>query len=75
MPHHRKVPLWPVAVAPARASEIIGVHRKVIARATADGSLRVYEHGKARRILVCDLVDWVKSTWRLVGSRYAPPAE
>lgn len=70
----RITPLFPIAVAPVRLSECIGVHRKVIDRAVNAGELRIYEKGKARRILVEEAVQWIKTTWKIKGGRPIPPS-
>lgn len=75
MARKRVVPLFPVAVAPSRLADCLDVHRKVIYAAIAAGHLRVFEHGKARRILVQDAVAWITNHWQLKGTRHVSPHE
>jgi excisionase family DNA binding protein len=64
----RKNALYPVAIAPSRAAECLGLHRSKIDAAVRAGDLRVYTLGLARRILVCDLIEWVRS-WKIAQGR------
>jgi excisionase family DNA binding protein len=73
MARHRVTPLFPIAVSVMRLAESIGVHRKHIDRAVADGELRVYQRGQSRRILVEDAVHWIKTTWKIKGGRHVAP--
>jgi hypothetical protein len=45
MPRKRVVPLWPIALAPARLSDCLGLHRKYVEAAIREGYLPVYAHG------------------------------
>lgn len=69
MPRERVTPLWPIALAPARLADVLQVHRSVIDRAIAAGDLTVFQHGSARRILIADVVLWIKTTWKLPKQR------
>lgn len=60
----RRNALFPVAISPARAAEALDVHRKMITAAIKSGELPVYCHGLKRRILIEDLVAWIRHTWR-----------
>jgi hypothetical protein len=60
----RVTPLFPIAVSVSRAAECLGVDRAVIDEAVRMGHLIVYQRGLKRRILVEDLVRWVRTTWR-----------
>jgi hypothetical protein len=73
MPRARVTPLFPVAVAPARAAECLGVRRAAIDEAIRAGELIVYQKGLKRRVLVEDLVAWVRNTWK--GRSHAHPTE
>lgn len=64
MPRARKRPLFPVALSPAAAADALGVSPKKIREAINSGALSAYDAGGNRvRILVCDLVEYVRSWW------------
>jgi hypothetical protein len=73
MPCARKTPLFPVALSPNRSAEVLGIRADQIQEAIRVGDLIVYQKGLKRRVLVEDLVAWVRNTWE--GSRHAPPTK
>jgi excisionase family DNA binding protein len=72
MARKRITPLFPIGISVARAAECLEVHRAKIDAAIKAGELRLYQHGVARRILVADLVEWVRTTWKIKGGRHVP---
>jgi hypothetical protein len=65
MPRRRVTPLFPIAISPSRLADVLEVSRDVIGAAITAGHLRVYQHGLARRILIEDVVMWIKTTWTI----------
>ena len=62
MPRAR--PIFPVALSIQSASDALDIPRRVVAEAVTLGDLAAYSGpGKRIRILVPDLVAWVKSSW------------
>ena len=69
MARQRAFRLFPLALSPQGVSDALGIHRGKIDAAIHAGELAVYQHGAQRRILVCDVVDWIRDlkntgTWR-----------
>jgi excisionase family DNA binding protein len=62
MPRTSKTPLFPVAISPARAGEVLGVRLEKVHDAIREGALPCYQLGAKRRVLIADLVEWVR-TW------------
>jgi hypothetical protein len=60
----REFLLFPVAMSPAACAEALQIHRRKIDRAIRFEGLPVYQNGSERRVLVQDLVDWVRRTWK-----------
>ncbi len=70
MARRRVTPLFPVACSPQRIADCLDVDRRVIDRAVSEGHLTVYQHGLARRILIQDVVHWIKTQWKITGARH-----
>ena len=66
MPRERRTALFPVAVSPARAAESLGIHPREIGEAIKSGELACYVKGIRRRVLIADLTEWVRNTWKEV---------
>ena len=73
MSYIRATPIMPLAVSVLRAAAMLDVRRQVIDEAVKLGHLRVYQHGNARRILIEDIVEWIKNEWRGTRARPVPP--
>lgn len=63
MPRRTKSPLYPIALSANALAQCLDIHSRKVYAAIKDGALPVYENGKSRRILVSDVVDWVR-TWK-----------
>ena len=68
MPRARKRRLFPVAVSPAEAADVLGVRHAEIYEALRSGELRAYVKGLRSFVLVEDLVSLVR-TWPLWPAR------
>lgn len=55
--------LFPIALSPSGLALALGVRREKVLEAIRDGELIAYDHGKARRVLVVDAVEWVRKHW------------
>jgi excisionase family DNA binding protein len=60
----RQRKLFPIAVSVAEVADSLGVERREIYRAIKEHGLPVYRHGTKRRILVADVVAWIRATWK-----------
>jgi excisionase family DNA binding protein len=74
MPRAHKTPLWPVALSPARAAAVLGIRPDQIQEAIRAGHLPVYTIGIKRRVLIEDLVAYVRAHFTK-GSRHVPPTK
>jgi len=54
--------LYPIALSPAQASEALQIQPEEVTAAIKTGKLVAYPIGARRRVLVVDLVEWVR-TW------------
>jgi excisionase family DNA binding protein len=59
----RDRPLYPIAVSPTMAAHVLGIHKDKIYSAINDGELSIYTLGAQRRVLIADIVDWIRATW------------
>lgn len=66
MPRKRRTPLFPVAVSPARAAESLDIQPEEIQDAIKSGELPCYIKGIRRRVLIADLIEWVRHYWKEV---------
>jgi hypothetical protein len=66
MPRERRTSLFPVAVSPARAADALGIRAEEINEAIKHGELHCYVKGIRRRVLIADLVEWVRHYWKEV---------
>jgi len=71
MARARAFRLFPIALSPQGVADALGIHRGKIDAAIHAGELAVYQHGSHKRILVCDVVDWIRDlrksgTWRKI---------
>jgi hypothetical protein len=60
----RSFRLFPIALSPASLAAALDVDRRKIDHGIKFEGLPIYQHGAARRILVCDAVDWIRRTWK-----------
>jgi len=56
--------LYPCAVSPNEAAAVLGIRAEQIKEAVRMGALPVYQLGTKRRVLIDDLVAWVRATWK-----------
>src|SRR4051794_13596398 len=56
-----KHPVVYLALSPAAVATAIGVDPRVVSAAIADGELKVFQRGKARRILCAHVEQWILS--------------
>jgi excisionase family DNA binding protein len=61
----RKHRLFPVALSTKGAADSLSLRVAKVAAAVKSGALKSYRHGNQRRILVVDLIEWVRS-WERV---------
>jgi excisionase family DNA binding protein len=45
-------------------SDALGIERRVIYDAIKNHGLPVYRHGVKRRVLIADVVNWIRATWK-----------
>ncbi len=74
MPRKRKFSVVQIAVSPLAAADACNCsYEHVILPAVLAGEIPVYTKGSARRILIEDLVKWVRETWSTQQTRKAVP--
>jgi excisionase family DNA binding protein len=61
--YQRKTRLFPIALSVNGAAEAMSLPRRKLRDAIRDGHLIAYQNGTHVRVLVEDLVAWVKTTW------------
>ena len=71
MARERNSRLFPIAVCPSVAADMLGVDLKVITRAVKSGELPMYQHGRTQRIPVMALTTWMQDYWILIGGFHA----
>ena len=71
MARERTSRLFPIAVSPSVAADMLGVDLKVITRAVKAGELPLYQHGRTQRIPVLSIVFWIEMYWIKVGGSHA----
>ncbi|UGX93682.1 helix-turn-helix domain-containing protein [Bradyrhizobium barranii subsp. barranii] len=59
-----KVEAQPIALSLLQAAELLGVHERHILNAVRSHELPAYQRGIAVRVLMTDLVDWVREHWK-----------
>jgi excisionase family DNA binding protein len=62
-PMAAKPRLFPITLNVSHAAAACGVSRRVLYEANRAGHLAIYRYGPARRIVVSDLVEWIKKHW------------
>jgi excisionase family DNA binding protein len=63
----RKARLFPVALSQRAAGEALGIEPREIHAAIRDGELLAYKRGTHVRVLVEDLVAWVRTWTQITG--------
>ena len=66
MPRERRTTLFPIAVSPAMAADALGIRAEQIQDAITRGELHCYVKGVRKRVLIADLVEWVRNYWKEV---------
>jgi hypothetical protein len=62
MARARRKPLFPIALSPAATADALQIRLKVVRDAILSGALPAYQTDRRVRVLVADLVEWVR-TW------------
>jgi hypothetical protein len=56
--------LFPIALSASALARALQINKTKVLRAVRDGEVDCYSLGTAKRILVADAIEWIKTTWK-----------
>ncbi|MGD0418465.1 MAG: hypothetical protein ABSA68_02610 [Xanthobacteraceae bacterium] len=58
-----RTPLLPFAVSPNALAESLRIDHHVVLAGIANGEIRIFRRGNARRITIFEAVHWIENFW------------